>query len=599
MPRWPSLRDLDAEAPLARLAKIRAVLPVPSPGLPKPFGYEVKKVAQPLEPLPFPAWGSRPTRQLSTPLPSVVPAGAAVSRPLRLPQRVRVGQPARAPSDAAVLQDIELDKWVNRWVASLLPFAKSSILSSLGDLAEESLRNLLCAKAVNTLKKRYPGWALWCEHVAVGALQPFAAGPYVLANFFHGLAETRRSSSSVLSGLKFAASLMGWKDFLQELGNPAVVSWCAKEVIAVRREAWPLSLATVASLEDAIHAELQTGLSADGYLITAFLFTLWGALRFSDVQRVVVSDLEISAGLVRGRCWRTKSSRIEMPFGFLCGGIFKDWSRAVAALREHLRGGDGLLYSEKGARASYTFALGHLRRILVQYGGVPAELVHRYTLHSLKVTPLTWALQLEADKEGRRLWGHHRSTDGASRMVAKYSRDDVLPALRVQLLVLKSIRAGWVPMAAQGRGGKTPLAEESIASERLSPVFSVPAGLETFVLKPQVQSFGLGAESASESSDSSDCEACVAGVGGQGEQHCEVAGAPVPEGMVVNTISACVHAAVALDKGQLGRARAPRQVVSGPQWVYFEGDALDKDGRSHFCSHQACAAALGIVSDSE
>ena len=154
MPRWPSLRDLDAEAPLARPAKIRAVLPVPSPGLPKPLGYEVNKVARPLEPLPFPAWGSRPTRQLSTPLPSVVPAGAAVSRPLRLPQRVRVGQPARAPSDAAVLQDIELDKWVNRWVASLLPFAKTSILSSLGDLAEESLRNLLRAKAVNTLKKK-------------------------------------------------------------------------------------------------------------------------------------------------------------------------------------------------------------------------------------------------------------------------------------------------------------------------------------------------------------------------------------------------------------------------------------------------------------
>ena len=113
--------------------------------------------------------------------------------------------------------------------------------------------------------------------------------------------------------------------------------------------------------------------------------------------------------------------------------------------------------SASGDRASYTYALGHFRRLLVQRGGVPAEYVQMYTLHSLKVTPLSWALQLNIDKESRRLWGHHRCRESGAAMASKYSRDDVLPALRARVASytqwlgsIDTASAGW----AEATGGK-------------------------------------------------------------------------------------------------------------------------------------------------
>lgn len=52
-----------------------------------------------------------------------------------------------------------------------------------------------------------------------------------------------------------------------------------------------------------------------------------------------------------------------------------------------------------------------------------------------------------------------------------YSKDDVTPALRLQLLILERILFGWRPTLAQPRGAGEPLVEEP-CSVKLAPFVS-------------------------------------------------------------------------------------------------------------------------------
>ena len=49
---------------------------------------------------------------------------------------------------------------------------------------------------------------------------------------------------------------------------------------------------------------------------------------------MMVDELASESSLVRGSCWKTKTSRSSMPFGALLLGIFNDWSGAVQSLQQ-------------------------------------------------------------------------------------------------------------------------------------------------------------------------------------------------------------------------------------------------------------------------
>ena len=82
----------------------------------------------------------------------------------------------------------------------------------------------------------------------------------------------------------------------------------------------------------------------------------------------------------------------------------------------------------------------------------------RYTLHSLKVTILSWGLQLDLPATWRETPGHHRAASVSS-MVALYARDDVLGGLRAQLAVCQAVAKGWTPMTPARRGAGEPVVE--------------------------------------------------------------------------------------------------------------------------------------------
>ena len=84
------------------------------------------------------------------------------------------------------------------------------------------------------------------------------------------------------------------------------------------------------------------------------------------------------------------------------------------------------------------------------------EFVRQYTLHSLKATLLTWALQCHAPVAERAAQGHHK-IPGASGCVQKYGRDDIFPQISCQKRILRAVQSGWEPGVPLQRGLMTAL----------------------------------------------------------------------------------------------------------------------------------------------
>ena len=112
-----------------------------------------------------------------------------------------------------------------------------------------------------------------------------------------------------------------------------------------REEALPLPLYVVAFFEQAVLQAPPIGAehAQDVRLLTAFLLMLWGALRYSDLQRVLVSDLCCEDGVARAACWRIKRSASGMTFGDLTLGIIDNWTHRSQELIDFMKECDFLI----------------------------------------------------------------------------------------------------------------------------------------------------------------------------------------------------------------------------------------------------------------
>ena len=563
----------------------------------RPAKIQAKEFKPPMKGLPLPCL-TKPCAKLSQPQLNVATTTADASNPrppsLSSSKRLAI---VEGNGFAKQAEDEEWRKWAMQWVASLSPFlATAPAFDSLGDLAIDSLKQVLRSKAGATLRRHLPGWRLWTEFASSHTWPLFAPPLPDLVAFIRALVENGKTvggAKAVLGALKFVASLMRWDDWLETLSSPIVLAWCnADKSWKARKEAVPLPLHTIAAFERRILDDLQERITQDTLDLVSFLIMVWGALRFSDLQRIDCQSLQIQDGIIRGNCWRTKSSKIGMPFGLLCFGIHNCWQDAALQLQESMRKCDYLFAGPSGARANFCYALGRLRHFLVDIGGISEEQASVYTLHSLKTTALSWALQVDVDAEQRRHWGHHRAKDPGSNMVSKYSRDDVLPALRGQLKVLQCIRQGWVPLTPQARGASAPAPEQQLTS-KLEPLDRLPPGLAVF--KPvaaEVESdtdSDTSPKSSSSSVSSSSSSSCS-----EKEQAVVVDNAAhkIATGVyIVNKLTSYFHAAVCLGNGNFGRACAPGKLKQ-KHWEIWHSEPCDEEEVFLPCAHLACASHL-------
>ena len=357
----------------------------------------------------------------------------------------------------------------------------SLVLSALEGVEVEDIAFLFGDRAPGTLRKHLSGWRRWasyCQGCAVDAGSPTAKE---LLDFLLALAEGARSdcgsqrvgaARGVVHAMKFMAFKLELHKFHTLLAGPTVCAWLssAKWDRAPPNEALPLPLFAVCELEEAA----ASGAEEDSWVLGCLLLMLWGALRFSDGQRIDLASVQVEDGVIRGWCWRSKSSPTGFPWGVLTvGATGLRWgckfANRLLALRAQDSGRDFLLSSDRGP-LSYAAAVAQFRRCLGTYTTLEPTAVSHYTLHSLKATTLSWSLQISAPVEDRACQGHHRLRT-ATGSVEKYRRDDVLPALRCQRLILQSIGSGWVPQTALSRGASSirEHAPERVVDLRLLP----------------------------------------------------------------------------------------------------------------------------------
>ncbi|CAE7349677.1 unnamed protein product [Symbiodinium sp. CCMP2592] len=265
-----------------------------------------------------------------------------------------------------------------------------------------------------------------------------------------------------------------------------------------KRESIPLPLSFVAFLERTLLS--GTASLMDTIWAGSFLVAIGASLRFADAQHVRWSSLSVSHFTLRGICYRTRTTKGGCPFGLLSFGPFSSseewgltwlprWLGALDKVWSDLRSRFGaqpepdcmfFLLSDAGfAPATYSQALQKLRHWLT-LSGIEQHQASQYTLHSLKTTFLSWMSQLSIPLASRFLQGHHK-TPGSAQL---YSRDDVWPALRAQLLLWRSIHSGFRPARPQHRGGQSPLAE---------PPFET-AGFQWDAFIPALRCFSLGSD---------------------------------------------------------------------------------------------------------
>ena len=163
----------------------------------------------------------------------------------------------------------------------------------------------------------------------------------------------------------------------------------------------------------------QTPLERKPLWAGSFLACIGGSLRFSDAQHISWSSLCISHFTLRGICYRTKTTKRGAPFAFLGFGAYSSsrefgmnwlsaWILLLDSIWHGLRASFGCqvtpdcffftMGTQGFSPASYAQTLLRLRNFLQESGTQPEQAAN-YTLHSLKVTMLSWMAQPVIDQQ--------------------------------------------------------------------------------------------------------------------------------------------------------------------------------------------------------
>ena len=376
------------------------------------------------------------------------------------------------------LEERRRSKLKARWAATstrLLPHSAwlQSIASSAfkGLLMMEPLRNF----AASTLERYFDAWQKWeswCALRQVSAASP--ALVQVLDFLVESLLaaredrrEIRSSLQSFLKAMRWMSQTHGFEILLQHLSHASVRS-VAQRGQYERREALPLPWSAIVLWEKCI---MQDNTPVFNKLVLGgFLIATLASLRWGDVQRIHVSSLVVDTGFIlRGLCYKTKTTRTGQPFAAVGVGLVKPASvhgwlvsylTAVQSTVQQARSRFGVSFDPDflvpadhawSRPMSYAEGLQHLRQALTtcqcdsSFADLfPSSVSKSFTLHSLKVCVLSTASQIiEITENARAAQGHHRPSVGFSNpSVRLYSRDDVFAAIHVQQTVLSKLASG-------------------------------------------------------------------------------------------------------------------------------------------------------------
>ena len=394
--------------------------------------------------------------------------------------------------DASVFdsQKKEVRTWADFWVevAMSLGSACGVFVKLEGScMLRSSIMEPLLTKAAGTLRRPVAGWRLWSEHCT--SINVIAGAPSVAAacDFMWALRagskldrgrRRRAGANGVVKAIRFVArelSVQVLFDVFSDKTVLAVAKGQAAGPLRPPREATPLTLYFMASMEARVVC-LYGSVGANNeelYQLCVMLIMAWTSLRWSDAQRTRLDSISLDQGVLRGRCWQTKSALTGMPWACVgCGFMGSNWgeiARESIQRKLRLNPEQDCLLVHCGTPMKYATGLNLLRSHIGGLGGGDLADVLEYSCHSLKRTLLSWARQLRRSFDERSAQGHLRET-GQRGVVKTYSDDDVAAALVLRHAIVLAASQGWRPLRARGRGSEAPLVERlSFAGKMVAP----------------------------------------------------------------------------------------------------------------------------------
>ena len=522
--------------PMDRIA-CRPPPPAPQPASSCPLSLRPPLFLSPPVRLHTPA-ASPPHNELSH---SGCPApGQAIPSPA--PWRALKGKRAKLSMAPATTMSRECTlhkKWSMVWRDIILSEVKegSGVYCSLQGTKhlDEHLLMALRRYKAKTLSRHIPvwrDWSLWCTTVGVVSWDPSVGN---LCDYFQEIRQGARydrrrckklcSVKNIADGLVFMANTAEMSRFSSALSSSVLSGLAYSPEGKERKEAWPLPLGVVVRMEALLLGNSENSLETWQLLVIGgWLTCIWASLRYGDAQRSMPAAISLDASIMRSSCWSTKTSRGSMPFaiiaqGFLSTSTGPSWCKVyLQHMQQWIRLAEGEpesldflfpdIISGREDSASLLARPAPYMRMLLLFRNflmsdllgehaIPHDEVHNYTLHSLKVTMLSWGKQLDLKPEWRAEQGHH-AIGGSSSEVRRYGRDDVYGSIEFQKAVRHVVLEGWRPLRSVQRGAVAPLPEPVVS---ITPLLSPSAGSSS-AGPPSAGSSSAGPLSSSSSSAS-------------------------------------------------------------------------------------------------
>ena len=470
----------------------------PPLGYPKPCvlarSVPYKPPCLPERPLPPPA--PKPSFRSANVPPCLDAPATQCKRPAPVPLPVPVTAPissVRLPSDETAS---------DQCMASLLSQAVTilgrewlSLLSALNtdsdlftEASQSSNPQALMLRVVqrfapSTLERYFAEWQLWIGYCRESQLNPACPPPGALPDWLHSRASRQGLALGPVRALTWFGKHAGLPHLLAAVHSPMAKSFLSPTNPSERRESLPLPLSFLVWLERLVLNPATT--PADVLFYGAVLTCTWASLRWADALWLPPARLTslVEKGAIAGVCLRTKTTKRAMPFAFLISGLTgsasASWAtRYLSVLRQAVadtlssqpdRTLDFLPAITSGSPLRPTLsrplkrdlALPRLLQAIQDFWRShdpmsPVPSASLYGMHSCKSTLLAWGRQLSLPASLRRIQGHHRLSS-AQQSVELYGRDDAIPMLEFQKLVVQHIRSGFRPLQPMSRGASAPL----------------------------------------------------------------------------------------------------------------------------------------------
>ena len=353
-------------------------------------------------------------------------------------------------------------------------FGGSRLLSSARHGLTESIMDALGTKATSTLHARAGPLLHFINHHESMQQSFFPMDEQTTYEYMKSC-EHRAPSflRSFLLSVSFARHHFGLHG-AGEVLDSSRVRGCAQRHFSLKRKLVqrpPLSKLQIERLEEIVHSPERTSLDriASGF----FLVLIYGRLRFSDGQQVVLANLDMpnaDQGFLEGNAQRTKTGlSLEKKTRLLPVAIptislkSLPWIPVWLQLRAKCFGVDEaakkfpLLPSPAANGTWSNIPLGvtagsqWLRSLLGDTGSASSV---RIGTHSCKASMLSWCAKYGINHSHRRILGYHCA--GRDKSLLTYSRDGAAEPLRCLCKVIGDVRDGrFLPDCT--RSGRFPM----------------------------------------------------------------------------------------------------------------------------------------------